>query len=217
MKQSTKIIIAISLGLGVLGLILAVISVNRVETPVSQTQAELKTFGRHNLLPPTGVQAPYYSKALVKTNLGDLTLIFYTKAAPKTCAYFMDLAASGVMSQLKFLRLARDEYLISDSWSLHAIRPDGALNPTDFSFIDEINEHKVMFGTVAMVNETDKSKGPRLVIAMGSKFNQAMSRYTVFARVVGGMEILDRINSLKTDKKLKLLDDVIITDIKLLP
>jgi len=138
-----------------------------------------------------------HSSAVVKTNFGDITIEFFDRKAPKTVANFLNLAGSGFYDGTAFHRVIPD-FMIQGGdplskgtdWS-----DDGAGGP-GYAFEDEINQHKLVRGTIAMANAGPNTNGSQFFIVTAEATPWLDGKHTVFGRVVSGMEVVETIENL---------------------
>lgn len=138
---------------------------------------------------------------LMKTNFGNIKLELFDKDAPKTVANFIKLAKEGFYSGTKFHRVIKD-FMIQggdpnskdDDWS-----NDGTGGP-GYKFDDEINQNKLVRGVLAMANSGPNTNGSQFFIVTAKETPWLDGKHTVFGRVVEGMENVDKIENVETDK-----------------
>lgn len=169
---------------------------------------------------PTGAAAEDLSKeygsAILKTNLGDITVEFYGKESPKTVNNFLTLAKSGFYDGTRFHRVIKD-FMIQggdpnskdDDWS-----NDGTGGP-GYKFADEFNNHKLVRGSLAMANAGPDTNGSQFFIVTAPATPWLDGRHTNFGRVTAGMEVVDKIEGLKVNENDHPLDDATINSIEL--
>ena len=86
------------------------------------------------------------SKAILHTNHGDIELAFFDDEAPKTVSNFTELAGKGFYDGVIFHRVIRD-------FMIQGGDPTGTgTGGPGYTFEDEINDHKVVRGAIAMAN-----------------------------------------------------------------
>jgi len=139
--------------------------------------------------------------AVMKTNFGDITVELFPGEAPRTIENFIKLSRKGFYSGVKFHRVIKgfmiqggDPKSKDDDWS-----DDGTGGP-GYVFEDEINEHKLVRGTFAMANAGPNTNGSQFFIVTAEATPWLDGKHTVFGRVVAGMETVDTIENLPTDK-----------------
>ena len=126
------------------------------------------------------------SVATMSTNLGDITIELYDEDAPKTVQNFKDLAAKGFYDGLSFHRIIKD-FMIQGGC------PQGTgTGGPGYTFEDEINDHKLVRGSLAMANAGPNTNGSQFFLVYGnSKFPAA---YTVLGHMdAAGLKVVKEI------------------------
>src|SRR3989344_1259827 len=157
------------------------------------------------------------TNATLNTNMGNITIEFFDSQAPKTVANFIKLAKDGFYSGVKFHRvikgfmiqggdpLSKDDTKV-DSWGMGG---------PGYSFADEISkENKNDVGTIAMANAGANTNGSQFFINTANN-NFLDSKHTVFGKVTTGMEVVRKIENVKTTTADRPVDPVIINSITL--
>jgi cyclophilin family peptidyl-prolyl cis-trans isomerase len=67
-----------------------------------------------------------------------------------------------------------------------------------YTFEDEINEHKIVRGALAMANAGPDTNGSQFFIVTADAAPWLDGKHTVFGRVSGGMDAVDAIESVET-------------------
>ncbi len=145
-------------------------------------------------------QTPERVRAVMKTNLGDITLELFPKDAPKTVDNFVKLATAGFYNGVKFHRVIKgfmaqtgDPNSRDNNWS-----DDGAGGP-GYTFADEINSGKLVRGTLAMANAGPDTNGSQFFIVTAQATPWLDGHHTVFGRVTAGMDVVDKIENTPVD------------------
>ncbi|MFA6410827.1 MAG: peptidylprolyl isomerase [Candidatus Buchananbacteria bacterium] len=157
------------------------------------------------------------NQAILKTNLGDITIEFYTQDAPKTVANFIKLAGSGFYDNTKFHRVIKDFMIqggdpLSKDDSLKSRWGTGGPN---YQFADEINSHKLVRGSLAMANSGPDTNGSQFFIVTLDETPWLDGKHTNFGKVIAGMDVVDKIENSKTDSQDRPTTDVVIKSIEL--
>ncbi|GIM45001.1 hypothetical protein DNHGIG_05500 [Collibacillus ludicampi] len=130
--------------------------------------------------------------AIVKTNKGDFTIQLLAKDAPKTVNNFVFLARDKFYDGIKFHRVIKD-FMIQTGDPMG----NGTGGP-GYQFADELPP-KIPYapGVVAMANAGPNTNGSQFFIGTGDdvkSLNQTPN-YTVFGKVVSGMDVVEKIAS----------------------
>jgi peptidyl-prolyl cis-trans isomerase B (cyclophilin B) len=127
------------------------------------------------------------------TNHGDIVLELFDEDAPKTVGNFRKLAEDGYYDGLIFHRVIPD-FMIQGGC------PQGTgTGGPGYTFEDEINEHKVTRGALAMANAGPNTNGSQFFIVTVDQAPWLDGKHTVFGKVTGGMDVVDKLESLPTD------------------
>ena len=142
------------------------------------------------------------SEAVMRTSEGDIALELFDEDAPKTVANFKQLAGQGFYDGLIFHRVIPD-FMIQGGC------PEGTgRGGPGYTFEDEINEHKVVRGALAMANAGPNTNGSQFFIVTADACPWLDGKHTVFGQVTGGQEVVDRIGSTRTDANDRPVEDV---------
>jgi cyclophilin family peptidyl-prolyl cis-trans isomerase len=133
----------------------------------------------------------------IKTNYGSIEFGTYDDDAPKTAANFIKLAESGFYNNLTFHRIIKG-FMIQGGDP----KGDGSGGP-GYQFEDELNPDTASYkagylrGVVAMANAGLDTNGSQFFI-MHQDYPLPHD-YTIFGKVISGMETIDKIANAKTD------------------
>jgi peptidyl-prolyl cis-trans isomerase B (cyclophilin B) len=118
---------------------------------------------------------------------GEIRLEFYPADAPKTVENFVTLAKKGFYDGLTFHRVVPD-FVVQGGCP----KGNGTGGP-GYQIKAEFNTQKHLRGSVAMArSQAPDSAGSQFYICYGAT-PHLDGNYTVFGRVVAGMELVDRI------------------------
>jgi len=127
------------------------------------------------------------------TNAGAIELELFDDDAPKTVANFRKLASDGFYDGLTFHRIIRD-FMIQGGC------PQGTgTGGPGYTFEDEINDHKVVRGALAMANAGPNTNGSQFFIVTTVQAPWLDGKHTVFGRVTNGMDVVDSLEAAETD------------------
>jgi len=133
------------------------------------------------------------SEATLQTSAGAIRVELHDTDAPKTVENFRKLAADGFYDGLIFHRIIPD-FMIQGGC------PEGTgTGGPGYTFEDEINEHKIVRGALAMANAGPNTNGSQFFIVTAGAAPWLDGKHTVFGAVVEGMETVDAIEGTQTD------------------
>jgi peptidyl-prolyl cis-trans isomerase B (cyclophilin B) len=151
------------------------------------------------------------STANMNTSLGTITLELFDEDAPKTVENFRKLASDGFYNGIIFHRVIPD-FMIQGGC------PQGTgTGGPGYQFEDEINQHKVVRGALAMANAGPNTNGSQFFIVTIDSAPWLDGKHTVFGRVTGGMDAVDAIEALPTGARDRPTDPPTIDSIELDP
>ncbi|MBI5733818.1 MAG: peptidylprolyl isomerase [Candidatus Kerfeldbacteria bacterium] len=166
-------------------------------------------------MPNNETAALAFNQATLKTNLGDITFKFYPES-PRTVANFIKLAKNGFYDGIKFHRVIKDFMAQTgdpnskdNDWS-----NDGQGGP-GYQFDDEINNHKLVRGSVAMANAGPNTNGSQFFIVTAEATPWLDGKHTNFGEITSGLDVLDKIAAAKTNNDDHPLQDIIINSMEL--
>src|SRR5690348_14694995 len=149
------------------------------------------------------------STATMHTNHGDIELELFDEAAPKTVSNFTRLAQQGFYDGVIFHRVIRD-------FMIQGGDPTGTgTGGPGYTFEDEINDHKIVRGALAMANAGPNTNGSQFFIVTTGEAPWLDGRHTVFGQVTSGMEAVDSIEASDTDARDKPAQDALIERVEL--
>lgn len=135
------------------------------------------------------------SRAIMHTTHGAIALELFDDDAPMTVQNFRRLASEGFYDGLIFHRVIRD-FMIQGGCP-HGTGTGGP----GYEFEDEINDHKIVRGTLAMANRGPNTNGSQFFLVTAEATPWLDGRHTAFGRVVDGMDAVDAIEALETDAR----------------
>ncbi len=139
--------------------------------------------------------------AVMKTNMGEIKLELFAKDAPETVGNFIKLSREKFYDGTRFHRVIKgfmiqggDPNSKDDDWSNDGIGGPG------YAFNDEINSNKIIKGALAMANAGPNTNGSQFFIVTAESASWLDGKHTVFGKVVEGMDAVDKIENVATDK-----------------
>ena len=148
------------------------------------------------------------SRATLHTNHGPIGLELFDEDAPKTVDNFVSLSRDGFYDGLTFHRVIKD-FMVQGGC------PEGTgTGGPGYTFEDEINDHKVVRGALAMANRGPDTNGSQFFIVTAGEAPWLDGKHTVFGQVSDGMESVDAIESLPTDPRDRPIEPVVIEPVE---
>jgi cyclophilin family peptidyl-prolyl cis-trans isomerase len=133
------------------------------------------------------------SNATMHTSAGKIELELFDDDAPKTVENFRKLAGDGFYDGLVFHRII-EQFMIQGGCP----RGTGTGGP-GYTFEDEINQHKVARGALAMANAGPDTNGSQFFVVTAKECPWLDGKHTVFGRVTDGMDTVDKLDRIETD------------------
>jgi peptidyl-prolyl cis-trans isomerase B (cyclophilin B) len=143
------------------------------------------------------------------TTQGTIALELFDEDAPKTVENFRKLAGERFYDGIIFHRVIPD-FMIQGGCP----KGTGTGGP-GYTFEDEINQHKIVRGALAMANAGPNTNGSQFFIVTTDSAPWLDGKHTVFGRVTEGMDAVDAIERLPTDGRDRPLEPPQIESIEL--
>ena len=144
------------------------------------------------------------SQATMHTNHGPIELELFEDDAPKTVENFVKLSQDGYYDGLIFHRVIKD-FMIQGGC------PQGTgTGGPGYEFEDEINDHKIVRGALAMANRGPNTNGSQFFIVTTDAAPWLDGKHTVFGEVRSGMEAVDSIEATETGAQDRPTEDAVI-------
>lgn len=147
----------------------------------------------------------------IETNYGKIVFETYNDDAPNTVNNFVTLAKKGFYDGLTFHRVIK-------GFMIQGGDPSGnGTGGPGYKFADELNpatpSYKAGYkrGVVAMANAGPNTNGSQFFIMHAD--NPLPNAYTIFGKVVSGMEVVDKIASVAVDQNDMPVSPVIMTKV----
>jgi len=142
------------------------------------------------LPPPADPSASY--TAVIDTSAGEIRVELWPEAAPQTVGNFVGLARQGFYDDTVFHRVIPD-FMIQGGCP----KGTGTGGP-GYDFSDEINERKLVKGTLAMANAGPNTNGSQFFIVTAAATPWLDGAHTGFGAVVGGADVVEAIGTTAT-------------------
>ena len=149
------------------------------------------------------------SKATLHTNHGAIEVDLFDDAAPKTVENFRKLAGDGFYDGVIFHRVIKD-------FMIQGGDPTGTgTGGPGYTFEDEINDHKIVRGALAMANAGPGTNGSQFFVVTIDAASWLDGKHTVFGEVTNGMDVVDAIETPPTGARDKPVEDAVIERVEL--
>lgn len=179
--------------------------------PVNLTSTNMRNLdGQQDL-------AQEYSRAVLKTSLGDITVKFYSEESPITVNNFLNLAQSGFYNGTKFHRVIKDFMIQGGDPNSKGDNTNtyGTGGP-EYRFADEFNNRKLVAGSLAMANAGPGTNGSQFFIVTTPETPWLDGMHTNFGEVVDGMAVVKAIEAVQTGVRDIPVEPVVVNEIELL-
>ena len=133
------------------------------------------------------------STATIQTSMGAIEVELFADDAPKTVENFSKLAGDGFYDGLVFHRVIPD-FMIQGGCP----RGDGT-GDAGYKFEDEINDHAIVRGTLAMANAGPNTNGSQFFIVTADATPWLDGKHTAFGQVTAGQDVVDAISGVDRD------------------
>lgn len=154
--------------------------------------------------------------AIIKTNLGNMTVEFYPEVAPKAVENFVTHSKNKYYDGLIFHRVIKDFMIQGGDPTGTGMGGESIWGGTfEFEISDEVKHD---YGALAMAHSSlPDSNGSQFYIVSNKEGAHYLDgQYTVFGRVIDGFDVLDKIESQETDDQDKPIKDVVIETIEII-
>jgi peptidyl-prolyl cis-trans isomerase B (cyclophilin B) len=149
------------------------------------------------------------SRATLHTNHGAIEVELFDDDAPETVKNFRKLASDGFYDGVIFHRVIKD-------FMIQGGDPTGTgTGGPGYTFDDEINDHKIVRGALAMANAGPGTNGSQFFVVTTDAAPWLDGKHTVFGEVVEGMDAIDSIENTPTGARDKPVDDAVIERVEL--
>ncbi|UCD75566.1 MAG: peptidylprolyl isomerase [Phycisphaerales bacterium] len=138
-----------------------------------------------------------YPKAIISTDLGDITVELWNDVAPKHAENFLKLGREGFYDNLIFHR-------IIPGFMIQGGCPHGTGTGGPGWTVDaEFNDRQHVPGTLSMARSQDPdSAGSQFFICLTREKCQHLdNQYTAFGQVTDGLDIVEKLGAVKTDSQ----------------
>ena len=142
--------------------------------------------------------------ATMRTSEGAIEIELFDDDAPVTVKNFRKLAGDGFYDGVIFHRVIKD-FMIQGGC------PQGTgTGGPGYTFEDEFNDHKVVRGALAMANAGPNTNGSQFFLVTTPEAPWLDGKHTVFGQITSGMDVVDAIEGLPTDRRDKPQEDAVM-------
>ncbi len=154
---------------------------------------------------------------VLHTSMGNISVKLYADAAPKTVENFIKLSKSGFYDGVKFHRVIKG-FMIQGGDPLSkddALVAKWGTGGPGYQFADEINKSSAIYekgykhGVLAMANSGPNTNGSQFFI-MAADY-PLPPLYVIFGEVTSGLDVVDAIDVVATDRNDRPLTPVVVT------
>jgi cyclophilin family peptidyl-prolyl cis-trans isomerase len=143
------------------------------------------------------------------TNHGPIAIELFDDEAPKTVDNFLKLSRDGYYDGLIFHRVIKD-FMVQGGC------PEGTgTGGPGYEFEDEINDHKIVRGALAMANRGPDTNGSQFFIVTIDAAPWLDGKHTVFGQVTEGMDSVDSIEGTETGAQDRPVEDAVIERVEI--
>lgn len=179
------------------GLMVACSSREKTKEPL---QGEMAKDTTEKMTTPTAAETSAQADevAILDTNYGTMVLEFFPEQAPMHVANFKKLARSGFYDGTKFHRIVKDFMIQGGDPNTKGPNEEsyGQGGP-GYTINAEFNSRQHLKGTLSMARTSDpNSAGSQFFICLAA-VPSLDGNYTVFGRLIKGMDVLDAIGNVK--------------------
>ena len=128
----------------------------------------------------------------METSAGEIRLELWPDQAPQTVGNFVGLAQQGFYDDLVFHRIIHD-FMIQGGCP----KGTGTGGP-GYDFADEINDRKLVRGTLAMANAGPNTNGSQFFIVTAAATPWLDGAHTGFGRVIDGEDVVEALGTTPT-------------------
>jgi cyclophilin family peptidyl-prolyl cis-trans isomerase/HEAT repeat protein len=153
------------------------------------------------LAQPRLADPPVSTQAYIDTDRGTIQIEFAVNDAPLTVQNFIMLARKGFFDGLTFHRVVPD--FVIQGGDPHG---DGEGGP-GYSLRDEVSERPYLRGAVGMALDWADTGGSQFFITHSPQ-PHLNAKYTLFARVIAGMDVVDKIEQWDVIRRVRIWDGV---------
>ncbi len=163
---------------------------------------------KFNDVPEFGIDTTKRYTATMETTLGTIVIALDALKAPKTVNNFVFLAGYKYFDGIIFHR-------IINGFMCQGGDPTGTgRGGPGYRFDDELPKPgQYEIGSVAMANAGPNTNGSQFFMVSGASGVSLPPQYSLFGQIVKGLDVLDQMQNVQTDRSDKPLTDVVINSV----
>ncbi len=177
-------------------------------TPCPAADGSSPVRRKFNQPPPMCIDASKRYTANMDTSLGSLVIALDATAAPLTVNNFVVLALYHYYDGVTFHRIIK-------GFVCQGGDPEGTgRGGPGYRFADELpRPGRYEIGSLAMANAGPDTNGSQFFIISGPQGTQLPPQYSLFGKVVKGLDVVETIQQVETDRSDRPLTDVTINSV----
>ena len=185
---------------------------NNLEIENIDKETEMNEDKVYTSVPEMNIDLNKKYTAVMKTNMGDISIEFFTNDAPLTVNNFINLSKDGYYNEVIFHR-------VINGFMIQGGDPSGTGHGEmgkypGYKFEDELNNKQPYEkGILAMANAGPNTNGSQFFI-MHVDYPLPY-QYTIFGKVTEGLDIVDKIASVETAEGDRPVKDVVIESVEI--
>ena len=185
---------------------------SNLEIVNTEKETEMNEEKVYTSVPEMNIDLNKKYTAVMKTNMGDISVEFFTNDAPLTVNNFINLSKDGYYNDVIFHR-------VINGFMIQGGDPSGTGHGEmgkypGYKFDDELNNKQPYEkGILAMANAGPNTNGSQFFI-MHVDYPLPY-QYTIFGKVTDGLDIVDKIASVETAEGDRPVSDVVIECIEI--
>ncbi len=157
--------------------------------------------------PEMGIDKNKRYTATMDTSLGEIVIALDPLKAPETVNNFVFLAGYHYYDGVIFHRIIKD-------FVIQGGDPTGTgRGGPGYRFDDELDGIRYQVGSLAMANAGPNTNGSQFFIISGPQGVRLPPQYSLFGQVVKGLDIVEQIQSVATDRNDRPNEDVVINSV----
>ena len=137
----------------------------------------------------------------------------YPEIAPNTVNNFIDLSNKGFYNNLKFHRIIKDFMIQGGDPKGNGTGGPGYSIEGEFTSNGFANSLKHTKGVLSMARSQDPNSAGSQFFIMTKEASHLDGEYAAFGKVISGLDVLEKIENVKTDSNDKPKEDVVIKSI----